>query len=55
MRYRIEAPGQPVAYGDYLDEAEARSVVLRSGLVPASEMVHVTVTPVGDVLERDPC
>lgn len=42
MKFRIEAPGQPVAYGDYLDEMEARSVVRRSGLVRNMRAVKIT-------------
>lgn len=47
-RYLIEAPGQPPAEGEYVDEAEARSVVRRSGLVKDMSTVKVTraVTPV---------
>lgn len=42
MKYRIEAPGQPVTYGDYLNEMEARSIVRRSGLVRNMRAVRVT-------------
>jgi hypothetical protein len=42
VRYLIEAPGQPDAEGEYLDEMEARSVVRRSGLVKDMSTVKVT-------------
>jgi hypothetical protein len=46
-RYLIEVPGQLNAEGEYLDEAEARSWVRRSGLVKDMSTVKVTpaVTP----------
>lgn len=44
MRYRIEAPGQPVTYGDYRSESECRYVVRSSGLV--LDMALVKVTPI---------
>lgn len=46
MLYLIQVLGQPDAYGDYLDETEARSVVRRSGLI--TDMRAVKVTPVYD-------
>lgn len=46
MKYLIQAPGQPDTAGDYLDEAECRSVVRRSGLV--EDMRTVRVTPIYD-------
>ena len=52
MKYRIEAPGQPVAYGDYLDEMEARSVVRQSGLV--RDMRAVRITPMWFWLRPEP-
>jgi hypothetical protein len=42
--YLIQAPGQPDAYGNYLDEMEARDVVRRSGLV--KNMNTVKITPI---------
>jgi hypothetical protein len=42
MRYRIEAPGQPVAYGEYRSEMECRDIVRRSGLAPDMSLVRVT-------------
>jgi hypothetical protein len=42
MRYLIQAPGQPNAYGDYLDETEALNVVRSSGLVDDMRKVVVT-------------
>lgn len=52
MKFRIEAPGQPVAYGDYLDELEARAIVKRSGLV--KNMRTVVVTPMWFWLRPEP-
>jgi hypothetical protein len=45
VKYQIEVPGHAIAIGDYLDEAEARNVVFRSGLVGAEDMRTVKVTP----------